>query len=206
MTESLRHAPRQVRSERTLAGIIEAADHVFGEHGYDKATTTLIAKRAGLSVGAVYRFFPDKQAVAVALAESYDDKRKAVYATVANEVLAGGDDAIDRAVSTMLDGLSELNRKHPGYFAVNKKLDASVTKPQTDTQAEALIAWFQMSTAELSRLDCEIMAIYTMSITRALLDQVPPKPKAKREAYLAEAKLLIITYLRSRLRPLDSSD
>lgn len=199
MTEPLRHTPRQQRSERTLARIIDAADQVFGDVGYEKTTTTLIAKQAGLSVGAVYRFFPDKQAVAVALAESYDDKRRAVYETVAHEVLAGGNDTVERAVSTMLDGLADLNRNHPGYFVVSGHLAAAVTEPQQKAQAEALIAWFEMSAADLSRLDCEIMAIYTMAITRALLDRVPAAPRAKRKAYLDEAKFLIINYLRSHM-------
>lgn len=201
MTDSLRRPPRQERSERTLASILDAADHVFGEYGYEKATTTLMAKQAGISVGAVYRFFPDKQAVAVALTERYNEMRNAVYDAVAQEVLAGGDDTIDRAVSTMLDGLAELGRKHPGYFVANTHLDASVTEPRIAAQAEALIVWFELSPANLSRDECEIMAIYTMAVTRSLLDQLPAKPRARRAAYLEEAKLLITTYLRSRLRP-----
>ena len=201
MTESLRRPPRQERSERTVSAILDAADHVFGEHGYDKASTTLMAKQAGISVGAIYRFFPDKHAVAAALTERYHDERKAVYNAVALEVLAGGDDTIDRAVSTMLDGLAELNRKHPGYFVANAHLDPSVSESRLTAQAESLVAWFEMSPADLTRPECETVAVYTMAVTRALLDQLPDRPRTKRAAYLAEAKLLITTYLRSRLRP-----
>lgn len=199
MAEPLRRPPRQERSERTLATILDAADQVFGEHGYAAATTTLMAKHAGISVGSIYRFFPDKNAVAEALTDMYTDKRQAVYQAVAHEVLAGGDDAIDRAVSTMLDGLAKLNLDHPGYFAVTPHLDASRVEAEHTRQAAALIGWFELSPTALSRSECEIMAVYTMSVTRSLLDQVPVKPRAKRAAYLAEAKLLLITYLRARL-------
>lgn len=199
MTEALRRPPRQERSERTLATILQAADEIFGEYGYVGATTTLMAKRAEISVGSIYRFFPDKAAVAIALTDMYTDKRQAVYQAVAHEVLAGGDDAIDRAVSTMIDGLAKLNKQHPGYFAVNGHLDPKIVEDEFARQSDALIAWFQMSPMNLTHSECKIIAEYTMVITRALLDQTPVKPRAKRTAYLDEAKLVIITYLRSRL-------
>ena len=183
-----------------MATILDAADKVFGEHGYAGASTTLMAQHAGISVGSIYRFFSDKDAIAVALTDMYSAKRQAVYQAVAHEVLSGGDDAIDRAVSTMLDGLAKLNRQHPGYFAVNSHLDPSIIKAESSLQSEALIAWFEMAPNNLSRSECEVIAEYTMATTRALLDRVQDQPRAKRRAYLEEAKLLLITYLRSRLR------
>jgi len=199
MAEPLRRPPRQERSERTLATILDAADQIFGEYGYASATTTLMAKRADISVGSIYRFFPDKNAIALALTDMYTDKRQAVYQAVALEVLAGGDDAIDRAVSTMFDGLAKLNKQHPGYFAVNGHLDPAIDEAEYTRQSNALITWFEMAPTDLSRTECEIIAEYTMVVTRALLDQTPAKPRAKRAAYLEEAKMVLITYLRARL-------
>jgi len=57
------HAPRQVRSRETLARLLDAAEAVLAEGGLDAATVPAIAKRAGLSVGAVYRRFADKDAL-----------------------------------------------------------------------------------------------------------------------------------------------
>jgi len=57
------HIPRQARSRETLTRLLDAAEGVLGESGLDAATVPAIAQRAGLSVGAVYRRFPDKDAL-----------------------------------------------------------------------------------------------------------------------------------------------
>jgi AcrR family transcriptional regulator len=56
----LRRVPKQERSRRMVARILEEATQVFIELGYDAATTNLIAERAGVSVGSLYQFFPNK--------------------------------------------------------------------------------------------------------------------------------------------------
>jgi AcrR family transcriptional regulator len=55
--------PRQVRSRETLARLLDAAEAVLASGGLEAATVPAIAKRAGLSVGAVYRRFADKDAL-----------------------------------------------------------------------------------------------------------------------------------------------
>jgi AcrR family transcriptional regulator len=55
--------PRQVRSRETLARLLDAAEAVLAEGGLEAATVPAIAKHAGLSVGAVYRRFADKDAL-----------------------------------------------------------------------------------------------------------------------------------------------
>lgn len=57
------HVPRQARSRETLTRLLNAAEAVLAEGGLEAATVPAIAARAGLSVGAVYRRFPDKDAL-----------------------------------------------------------------------------------------------------------------------------------------------
>ena len=54
---------RQQRSRETLDRLLDAAEAVLAEEGLEAATVPRIADRAGMSVGAVYRRFPDKDAV-----------------------------------------------------------------------------------------------------------------------------------------------
>ncbi|WP_152552374.1 TetR family transcriptional regulator [Actinokineospora spheciospongiae] len=49
--------------------MLEACAELVGELGYDGVTTTLIAERAGVAVGSLYQFFPDKRAVVQALTQ-----------------------------------------------------------------------------------------------------------------------------------------
>jgi AcrR family transcriptional regulator len=55
----------QERSKFTVETIFEAAVQVFTENGYAGATTDLIAERAGVSVGTLYQYFPNKQAILI---------------------------------------------------------------------------------------------------------------------------------------------
>ena len=66
-----RRSPSQTRSRETVDAILEAAAQVFEVHGYAAATTNRIAGRAGVSIGSLYQYFADKDAVFVALAEAH---------------------------------------------------------------------------------------------------------------------------------------
>src|ERR1051325_4535414 len=59
----LRRQPVQQRSAKRVERMLEACASLIEEVGYDGVTTTLIAERAGVAVGSLYQFFPDKRAV-----------------------------------------------------------------------------------------------------------------------------------------------
>ena len=65
----LRKAPRQERSGATFEAILEAAARILSVEGPRRLTTNRIARRAGVSVGSLYQYFPNKQAVVRALLE-----------------------------------------------------------------------------------------------------------------------------------------
>ncbi|HLU72059.1 MAG TPA: TetR/AcrR family transcriptional regulator [Nonomuraea sp.] len=64
-----RKRPRQQRSRETVEAILEAAAQLFQRHGYAATTTNKIADRAGVSVGSLYQYFPNKDALLLALAD-----------------------------------------------------------------------------------------------------------------------------------------
>ena len=80
-----RKMPTQARSKATVEAVLGAAAHVFERHGYAAATTDRIAERAGVSVGSLYQYFPNTDAILVTLAERHID---AGFALV-GELLAG---------------------------------------------------------------------------------------------------------------------
>ena len=58
-----RKQPRQVRAELTRERILTAAAHVLAEFGYAAGTTNRIAERARVSIGSLYQYFPNKDAI-----------------------------------------------------------------------------------------------------------------------------------------------
>lgn len=62
-----RKTPRQARARETQRRFLDAAARVFARHGYSAGTTNRIADEAGASVGSLYQYFPNKDAILVAL-------------------------------------------------------------------------------------------------------------------------------------------
>ena len=66
-----RKSPSQERSRRTVNRILDAATRIFHEQGYTDATTNDIADEADVSVGSLYQYFPNKDALLVALTQRH---------------------------------------------------------------------------------------------------------------------------------------
>jgi AcrR family transcriptional regulator len=66
-----RKKPSQARARATMDAILEAAAQVFADKGYAAATTNHIAQRAGVSIGSLYQYFPNKDAILYSLMEQH---------------------------------------------------------------------------------------------------------------------------------------
>jgi AcrR family transcriptional regulator len=94
--EKTRKTPAQSRSRATVEVILEAAVQLLeagGERGFN---TNAVAERAGVSIGTLYRYFPDKQAILVALARREMEAVNATTSALAAEGSPPG--ARDRAI------------------------------------------------------------------------------------------------------------
>jgi AcrR family transcriptional regulator len=115
MDVHLRHAPTQARSRERLRRVLDAADQVLSTDGADAFTTTRIAQVAGVPVGSVYRYFPDKEAIVEALATRY-------WAEFADLVAAAADadeqSPLDDPLGAVLDALAAGLRARPGFLAL----------------------------------------------------------------------------------------
>ena len=60
---SSRKQPKQVRSHELVATILEAAVQVLAKEGAARFTTARVAEKAGVSVGSLYQYFPNKAAI-----------------------------------------------------------------------------------------------------------------------------------------------
>ena len=89
--------PRQARSRARVAQILASADSILSVEGFEALTVRRIAQEAGVPVGSIYQFFPDKAAVVDALAHGYIGEFDAAIAVLVAGAEAAGDaqDAAD---------------------------------------------------------------------------------------------------------------
>jgi len=110
----LRKRPIQQRAEGTVRALVEATLQVLLRDGYAKLTTTRVAERAGVSVGTLYQYFPDKRALVTALkVEYFGLMTRAVEGAlrVRAEQDPRGED-LEGTIRSSLAALLEVKRKH----------------------------------------------------------------------------------------------
>jgi AcrR family transcriptional regulator len=93
-----------------VQAILVAAARVFGTHGYAAGTTNRIAAEAGVSVGSLYEYFPNKDALLIALMEAHLADGQAVVERAAAEIMAR-QPALREAVRHLLDAMIDLHAK-----------------------------------------------------------------------------------------------
>ncbi len=72
-----RKRPRQTRSKETVETILAATARILIKLGFDGLTTNAVAELAGVSIGSLYQYFPNKQALVAALIERRLDEKNA---------------------------------------------------------------------------------------------------------------------------------
>jgi AcrR family transcriptional regulator len=127
-----RQPPSQVRGKERVRLILGAAMHLFKERGLEDVTTNDIVGRAGVPIGSLYRYYPNKDAIIAALAELYVTDISKIFAGIGKhpmiEYLSW-----DEVLLLMIDGwvnYVRLNgsfalllaiKANPHIFAQNKK-------------------------------------------------------------------------------------
>ena len=99
--------PRQARSRARVAQILASADSILSVEGFEALTVRRIAQEAGVPVGSIYQFFPDKAAVVDALAHGYIGEFDAAIA-----VLVAGAEAAGNAQDPAGDEADSDSRIH----------------------------------------------------------------------------------------------
>jgi AcrR family transcriptional regulator len=76
-----RKRPTQERSRDTVATILNATARILAKRGFDGLTTNAVARAAGVSIGSLYQYFPNKEALVAALTERHiEDMNAAIHA------------------------------------------------------------------------------------------------------------------------------
>jgi AcrR family transcriptional regulator len=108
-----RKSPSQERSRRTVEKILDAAARIFHEQGYAGATTNDVADEAEVSVGSLYQYFPNKDALLVALTRRHIESTTSGLTHLLSRMSANaGFDTILRQVVDFLVKQHDLDDLH----------------------------------------------------------------------------------------------
>ena len=108
-----RRRPKQWRSHQTVEAILGAAVRVLKRDGSQAVTTNRIAEVAGVSIGSVYQYFPDKQAIFVALHRRHIEQ---IDRIVERKLIEHAASRLDELMEAMIDGMLEAHSADPELY------------------------------------------------------------------------------------------
>ncbi len=191
-------APKRARGKQRVADLLQAAAAVFAEKGYEAATMTEIAARAGAPIGSLYQFFPVKEALADTLVLNY-------VALLAADLQQLESHAARLDIQTLVEELFGLLRAHPRERAAALPLAESRMDERTRRAtfrrmlrkqiAAILRARAPALPAEAAR-DLAVVVLQLMKAANALSDEeaLPGRAAAQREL-----QALTVQYLKHHL-------
>lgn len=189
--------PKRARGKERVAKLLQAATAVFAEKGYEAATMTEIAARAGAPIGSLYQFFPVKEALADTLVQNY-------VALLAADLQALEARADQADTETLVEGLFALLRAHPQERAaalplaearMSEQLRRSTFRQMLRRQIAAILrARAPTLNAEAAR-ETAIVMVQLMKASYTLSDE---EGLPGRAGALGEIQALAVQYLEQR--------
>lgn len=193
----MRRIPQQLRGERRVARILDAAAQVFAEIGYDAATTNTIAARANTSIGSVYQFFPNKESILMALARKY---HATLEATLVQATLPLGDAvSLPDACATLIDTIGEFYLHNRGFQSLyhaqppRALLEASAQLEQTVSKhVETLLKQYS---DRLTEAQCALCTLVITTLIGAFIPLTVLLTPEQQALALPELKRLVQLYI-----------
>jgi AcrR family transcriptional regulator len=168
-----RKMPLQARSKAMVDTILDATARVLVERGYAKTNTNVVAELAGISVGSLYRYYPNKNALITALQERHVAKMLGVFADITANMTPDGSLAGD--LQALIDALvgahllePELNRILEEETSYSNIKDSEV-RQKFFAEARVLLRRHQ---AELTIGDVDLAAFVVVRILKVLVKNV----------------------------------
>lgn len=192
----MRRVPRSKRGEERVTKILDAASTLFAQVGYEATTTNQIAAHAQTSIGSLYQFFPNKEAILEELAHRYNDALRAEL----DERLAGGDsahfpDLLDRLIDTLYAFYMRHPGTHPVFFGAYKSesMEAASGELYAEITArfDALLAEYAPHLDEATR---QLKGGLVASVIKSQLSALADLGDAG-NAWTAELKRMIRAYV-----------
>lgn len=193
----MRRVPQRTRGRQRVETILAAAAAVFAEQGYEAATTNEIAARADTSIGSLYQFFPNKEALFQALLNQHREELRALFANLLapDRITLPTAEFVDR----VMDALADFGASHIGFkqFFLDTPTSPALAAMVVNLDNEILTRvdeGFAMRYPNLNPENRRLHTCIAITMIKSLLS-LAASNTAPRDKVLAEVKVVLSNYL-----------
>jgi AcrR family transcriptional regulator len=195
-----RKTPVQARSAASVKAILDATIQVLLKVGKQRLTTTRVALRAGVSVGTLYQYFPNKSALLqAALKRHLDEMTNAVELVCREQKGTTLQQMATALISTFFEAKMRNARTSVALYSVSSDVDGARIVQQTGTRSNQAIVEMLASSRDPLAKDPELVASILQGamagVSRRLLESVSPEKQF--EALREELILFACAYLKA---------
>lgn len=167
----MRKLPSQARASQTVDAIIEAATQILQNDGEERLNTNRIAERAGVSIGSLYQYFADKEAIIEAIARR---ERNKIIATIVKSLsVADPPDhasAVREIVRTLIGAFAR--RRRARRIIVSMMLRRWQDVPEEQGADEVALMLLNAAEHKTSEDNREMTPVIAFVLTRAILGAI----------------------------------
>jgi AcrR family transcriptional regulator len=195
----MRHRPQQTRSQERVDLILDTAAELVAEEGYEMLTTNAIAERAGISIGSLYRYFPDKDAILRGLAVRHLEQVQAIHGQVFTEDLVYL--PLEVVLDRIVDPFVELHVACPAFKQILLGSDvsadiAAASEEMDDEIVERMVGFLRQAAPGLNERRAHLVAMVCKAEVKALLSLITSESDMEFRAQVtAEMKRMLLNYL-----------
>jgi AcrR family transcriptional regulator len=187
---------RNSRGEQRRQNLLRAAAAVFGRLGYHETTTNAIATEAGVSPATLYQFFPNKEAIASALASMYAREMAEAEQAIDSE----GALSFTEAIHELIDVCMAFNRTRPEFhtLVVDAPLSADAREDKRvlgQVFVDFIAARLRRELPTLSRSEAVHHGQVALMIFRGILDELTIAPPSARPRLQQAMRDAVLRYL-----------
>jgi AcrR family transcriptional regulator len=201
-----KNRPRQERAKRTYEAILSAAAELLIEVGVERISTNLISERAGITVPALYRYFPNKYAVLNALGAALMDRQNEVFNAWVDRYAEQADPEVLLAnVYEVLKSTYDITHEQSGGLEILQALRAVGPLQEVRLASHRLVATqFAALVAELlqrpTAAELLIEARLTVDVAYGVVEMALEDESLPVEETLRQGALMIQLYWRQILQ------
>jgi AcrR family transcriptional regulator len=187
-----RRQPLQRRSQETVEVILRGTAQILSRDGLEQLTTNRVAERAGVSIGSLYQYFPDKEALVAEIRRRYEDTFRERLIALARE-LDGL--PLDQAIARCVHTLVAIHREDPGLH--NAVSAAGIDETERRVLHQLAAGWLEARRDDVRRPDRALAAAVALDAAESLIHGVALRaPERLADAAFAdEVTDLLVRYL-----------